>query len=451
MPAFPRGGLTRREWLHLTAAGVTGLSLSGWMERLAATAGTDPRRRRSCILLWMNGGPSQLDTFDLKPGHSHGGPFRGIQTSVAGIRISEHLPRIARHMDRMAIVRSMSTREADHGRATYLMRTGRLPGTPIHYPSLGALVAREQEIPAAELPSFVSIAPFRLHSPEAFGPGFLGPQYAPMIVGENENISGPVRGQHPDQLLRVQNLNPAPGITPQRALGRTRLLDDMEQDFLAERPVEPALRRRTAYQRALRLMRSAASTAFHLDQEPRTLREAYGMNLFGQGCLLARRLVERGVPFIEVTLSSVDGVPVIGWDTHQNNFNIVQRLSLVLDLAWSTLMRDLQARGLLDSTLIVWMGEFGRSPAINSDAGRDHWAQSWSMALAGGGIRGGQAIGRTNPAGTAVVDRPVSVPDLLATVCLALGIDPTRQNLSNLGRPIRIVEPNAQPIRELIA
>jgi uncharacterized protein (DUF1501 family) len=198
-------------------------------------------------------------------------------------------------------------------------------------------------------------------------------------------------------------------------------------------------------------MRSASIKAFDLETEPTRLRDAYGRNPFGQGCLLARRLVERGVPFVEVSLSSVDGNQLLGWDTHAQNFDLVKKLSAVLDAGWSTLMDDLRSRGLLDSTLIVWMGEFGRTPKINPRAGRDHFPGAWTTVLAGGGLKGGQAIGRTSDDGTKVEERPVSVPDLLATVCLALGIDPMTQNVSNVGRPIRIADPAARPLVEALA
>src|SRR6185437_14181693 len=191
--------------------------------------------------------------------------------------------------------------------------------------------------------------------------------------------------------------------------------------------------------------------AFNLDEEPPILRDAYGRNLFGQGCLLARRLVERGVPFVEVTLANVPGSNTFGWDTHQQNFQAVRRLSEVLDPAWGTLMEDLKQRGLLDSTLIVWMGEFGRTPKINNGKGRDHYPNAWSTVLAGGGIKGGQAFGKTSADGMTVETRPVSVSDFLATICLALGIDPRKQNNSNVGRPIRIADKGAQPIKEILA
>jgi hypothetical protein len=443
---FPR--LTRREWLRLSAAGVVGYSVSGWLERLAADTASSAERKRSCILLWMNGGPSQMDTWDLKPGHANGGPYKEIATSVPGIKISEHLPKIARMAQHMAIIRSMNTKEADHGRATYLMRTGRLPGGPIQYPVLGSLVCKELEQPEAALPGFVSIAPFRFFNPAAYGPGFLGPQYAPLIVGENGFNPQQQGNNGIDQALKVRDLDLPADVGGKRSEARVQLLDEMEQEFLASRPDPAALSHRTAYQRAVTLMRSSAVKAFELGEEPAKLRDAYGRNLFGQGCLLARRLVERGVPFVEVTLGS-NGTP--GWDTHQQNFEQVRRLSEILDPAWATLMGDLKQRGLLETTLIVWMGEFGRTPRINGQQGRDHWASSWSTVLAGGGIKGGQVVGRTSPDGMSVEDRPVSVPDLVATVCLALGIDPRKQNQSNVGRPIRIAEPTAKPIKEVVA
>jgi hypothetical protein len=451
MPA-PR--LSRRDWLKLSAAGVVGYSVSGWLETLAAAAATDPARKRSCILLWMNGGPSQMDTFDLKPGHPNGGPYKEIETSAPGLRISEHLPRLAKHGHEMAVIRSMSTKEADHGRATYLMRTGRLPGGPIQYPAMGAVVAKELEPEGAELPGFVSIAPFRFLNPGAYEAGFLGPRYAPLVVGENGIGKAAFRpGQQPgfdDSALRVQDLAPPSGVSGERAAARVGLLNEMEDDFLKDRPGAPSLSHRTAYQRAVTLMHSAAVKAFDLSDEPAALRDRYGKNLFGQGCLLARRLVERGVPFIEVTLSAASG-GALGWDTHQNNFEGVKQLSQVLDPAWATLMDDLKDHGLLETTTIVWMGEFGRTPKINGNKGRDHWANSWSTVLAGGGIKGGQAVGKTSPDGMAVTERPVAVADLLATVGLALGLDITKQNQSNVGRPIRLVEPTAKPIQEVLA
>jgi uncharacterized protein (DUF1501 family) len=222
----------------------------------------------------------------------------------------------------------------------------------------------------------------------------------------------------------------------------------MESDFVNRHPGVAPRSHQTAYDRAVRLMRTTAAKAFNLDEEPSAVRDAYGRSLFGQGCLLARRLVERGVPFVEVTLAGDNGA---GWDTHAQNFDVVRLLSQVLDPAWGALMNDLEVRGLLDSTLIVWMGEFGRTPKINPQQGRDHYPTAWSTVLAGGGVRGGQAVGKTSPDGMEVVERPTTVPDFLATVCLALGIDPLKQNVSNVGRPIRIADKTAAPIQEVLA
>jgi len=332
------------------------------------------------------------------------------------------------------------------------MRTGRAPGGQIQYPVLGALVAKELESAEAELPGFVSIAPVRFLSPGAFGSGFLGPQYAPLIVGENAGnfvVGGPQ--QDAAQFLKVQDLDLPTGISAKRSAARVKMLDEMEEDFIAERPGTASVAHRAAYQRAVTMMRSEAVKAFEIDKEPKELRDRYGRNLFGQGCLLARRLVERGVPFVEVTLNNVPNLQGFGWDTHQDNFNAVQKLSQVLDPAWATLLEDLKDKGLLDTTLVVWMGEFGRTPKINAGKGRDHWANSWSTVLSGGGIKGGQVIGKTSADGTTVEERPVAVADLLATISTALGIDPTKQNRSNVGRPIRITDPGAKPIQEVLA
>src|SRR5947209_18273333 len=219
--------LSRRELLALSTAGVVSYSMSGWLERLAAGAADNPQRRRSCILLWMNGGPSQLDTFDPKPGNANGGPFRATPTSVPGIRISEHLPRVSRVAENLAIIRSMNSREADHGRGSYLMRTGYLPTGPVQYPTLGSLFSRELERPGADLPNFVSIAPYPFFSPAAYGPGFLGPQYAPMVLADEQQALIPIPGQqqqsnYEDQ-LRVPDLNSPADVTGARGTARTQL------------------------------------------------------------------------------------------------------------------------------------------------------------------------------------------------------------------------------------
>ena len=446
--------LSRRDVLRLAAAGAVGYSFSGWLKALADDTAGQTKPRRSCILLWMNGGPSQMDTFDLKPGHANGGPYQAIPTSAEGVRISQHLPRLARQMHHAAIIRTMRTNEGDHGQGTFLMHTGYPPRGPVQYPTLGSLVAREIGSDEAALPNFVSIAPFRAFSPMAYSSGFLGPQYAPLLVGEANQFGQPNQQMDVAQALRVPDLLAPPEVHPEHFDSRIDLLEQMQSDFARNHPSIAARSHSTAYTRAVRLMRTEARTAFNLDEEPAALRDAYGRSLFGQSCLLARRLVERGVSFVEVNLGALPNAPA-GWDTHGQNFDQVRRLSEVLDPGFATLLSDLNDRSMIGDTTVVWMGEFGRTPQIRNNGpgggGRDHFPNAWSTVIAGGGIRGGQAFGRTSPDGTTVEDpRPVSTRDFLATVCCAMGIDHTRQNMSNAGRPIRIVEQGAMPIREVL-
>ncbi|HEY7425893.1 MAG TPA: DUF1501 domain-containing protein [Gemmataceae bacterium] len=422
--------LTRRTWLSRAALGLTGVSLSGWLGHLAAYAAGDPRRKRSCILLWMAGGPAQTDTFDLKPAHANGGPFKEIDTAAPGVKIGEHFPQLAKQMKRLAVLRSMQTKEGDHSRATAHLRTGYRPQGSIRFPSLGALVSHERADAEADLPGFVSVTPQGAFAQPSVAAGFLGPQHAPLVVGSRGGT------------LKVEDLETS-AISAERSQERLELLREMEANFLTSRPGAGTASHVTAYDRAVRLGRESAARAFDLSEEKNALRDRYGRSLFGQGCLLARRLVERGVPFVEVTLG--------GWDTHDNNFEQVKSRYGVLDPAWATLIEDLNDRSLLDSTLVVWMGEFGRTPGINPRNGRDHYPAAWSVVLGGGGIKGGQTVGRTSKDGLAVEDRPVSVPDLMATICLALGLDPKKQNQSNVSRPIRLADPSAEPVKEVLA
>jgi hypothetical protein len=442
--------LNRRDLLKLSSCGAFGASMSRWLPMLADEARQTRPRQRSVILLWMTGGPSQTDTFDMKPGHENGGAFKPIETSVPGIQICEHLPQLARQMHHCASIRSMSTKEGDHTRGTYLLRTGNLPQGPIDYPTLGSLLSKELGQEQSDLPNFVAVAPYTQFSPAAYGPGFLGPNFAPLIVGDaNRAVTTPM-GPNYDQSLAVKNLALPRGVNLERADARLSLLGELEADFASGRPGLNSESHRSAYAAAVRMMRSEAVKAFQLEEETEKLRDAYGRNQFGQACLLARRLVERGVPFIEVSLNGVGNNQTFAWDTHAQNFTSVKSLLGVLDPAWSTLLTDLQDRGLLDSTLIVWMGEFGRTPKINPQTGRDHFPNAWSSVLCGGGIKGGQVIGRTSDDGMKVEDRPVSVQDLFATFCQVLGLDSMKQNISNVGRPIRLADPTAKPITELI-
>jgi uncharacterized protein (DUF1501 family) len=366
---------------------------------------------------------------------------------VSGIRIGEHLPGVAAQMQHLVPVRSMCTKEGDHGRASYLLRTGNLPQEPIQYPTLGSLLSKELGDPSAALPNFVSIGSRRGLSDGGYGAGFLGPAYAPLLVGSTDN--DPYTRNLTEKALAVPDLHPPRGVGAAQVRVRSQLLQATNEGFARERTGQALASLHSAYDRALRLMNSDAAGAFDLDGEPARLRDAYGRNLFGQGCLLARRLVERGVSFIEVSLGRVPGA-FVGWDTHAHNFDGLKALCGVLDPAWATLIADLKDHGLLETTLIVWAGEFGRTPRINGNAGRDHYPTAWSIVLGGGGIKTGQVIGKTSKDGTAVEERPVNVPDLLATVCKAVGVDHLKQNPSNIGRPIRIVSKMAEPIGEVL-
>jgi uncharacterized protein (DUF1501 family) len=305
------------------------------------------------------------------------------------------------------------------------------------------LVAKELGDDELALPHFIRIGQTQF---PIGGSGFLGPKYAPMLVATDLGL---LSSDNYEKALRVDDLKPADeDVTPEQSEARMRLLQEMQKEFLARQPGAAAANRNTASDRAVRLMRTSAVRAFDLDGEPEKLRDRYGRNGFGQCCLMARRLVEQGVPFVEVVLEKAGSST---WDTHEGNFDAVARMCRVLDPAWGTLMDDLKDKGLLDSTLIIWMGEFGRTPKINAFAGRDHFPAAWSTVLAGGGIKGGQVVGRTSKDGMTVEERPVSAPDFFATICGALGIDYDKVNVSNVGTHVRTVDKGAEPIKEVIA
>jgi Protein of unknown function (DUF1501) len=410
---------TRRGFMSLAAAS----TLSGWLGRVAAHA-AEQTLPKSCILLWMSGGPSHLDTFDLKPDAPDGirGEFKPIDTSVAGIQISEHFPQLAQHMQHLALLRSMSTVESDHNLATYHMHTGyqkRAGG--VAFPSLGAIVSRELGQPDFPLPNFVCIGSGPRHATRS---GFLGPDHQPL------DVNNPDRG--------TDFLEPLTSTSQFER--RYDLFRRFDHSFQQSYRTDAARAHASALDRAVRLMNAGQKRAFDLSQEADALRDRYGRGSFGQGCLMARRLVETGVRFVEVLMG--DGV---AWDTHNSNFPRTKSLSAEVDVGMSALLDDLHQRGRLDSTLVVWMGEFGRSPQLSSSGGRNHWARAWSSVLAGGGIRGGQVIGRTDRHGAEVLERPISVTDFLATICTILGIDYKRQNrATDVERPIPIVDTTKQ-------
>jgi hypothetical protein len=368
---------------------------------------------------------------------------------VPGVRFSEHLPRLAQHADKLAIIRSLKTTEGDHERGAYLMRTGEKPMSVINYPSVAAALAKELARADDSLPPYISVGPNRGPGQGGFGSGFLGPKFAPLMVASgNMYAPAPTAGTDGYAELKVDAIKPAPGVTVSQAKRRLDLWQALEDGFLTSHTSASPQAHRTIYDNALRMIHSEAAKAFDLSQEPASVRDSYGKGVFGQGCLLARRLVEQGVPFVEVSLSS-STAGSFGWDTHANNFEAVKALSAELDAGWASLMSDLAERGLLESTTIVWMGEFGRTPQINGQAGRDHFPRAWSCVLGGGGIAGGQTYGRTSPDGMDIEENKVEVTDVLATLCAALGVPPETENNANTGRPIKIV--NGPPIDGLLA
>lgn len=443
----PLWQLHRRDMLRSLGLGLMGSSCASWLPALAAEVAADPRRKRHCILLWMSGGPSQTDTFDMKPGHNNGGEFKEIATRAPGLRFSEHLPKLAEHGERIAVVRSLVTKEGDHERGTHLVRTGQSPMGAVAYPSIACSLAKELAAGAASpLPDYVSVAPPQFISPAAFGPGFLGASYAPALVGgQGAAAPGlpPGGGAPKFAEMRLDDLELPLGVGEAQATRRMNLWNAMERRFLNDHSPASFVAHNALYRKAADMMRPEVRAAFDLAQESDAVREKYGLGMFGQGCLLARRLVEQGVPFVEVSLGSG-----LGWDTHADNFKQVKALSGELDAGWASLMTELQERNLLDSTTIVWMGEFGRTPVVNSMGGRDHFPNAWSCVFAGGGIQGGQAYGRTSEDGATVEENPAAIADVLATLCSALGVPPDAENYAE-DRPIKLTE--GAPIAQLLA
>jgi len=411
---------TRRSFLKTSLGGGAGLWLAqhlGAGTSFAADDESPPVRAKSCIVLWMQGGASHIDTFDPKSG-AVGGPFKTINTAVAGAQFCEHLPQLAARANKLAVLRSMTSKEGNHERARFLGHTGYAPNPTVAYPSLGAWASHGEDGTSA-LPSFMSVG-----GPSAGG-GFLGPAHGPLVIKR--------AGEPP------ANLAYGDGVDDARFDRRLDALRAMNDRFTASDNASKA--RNAVIERSVRMMRAQEISAFNLDSESAATRSAYGDTNFGRGCLLARRLVEQGVRVVEVTLP--------GWDTHQNNFERTEKLMGELDPAMAALIDDLDQRGLLDSTLVVWMGDFGRTPRINANEGRDHHPRAWSTVLAGGGIRPGIVHGSTDAEGDKVVDQPVTIPNFFATITHQMGIAPDKTVLSPGGRPVSITE-RGTVIRELL-
>ena len=404
--------VTRRQFCRITS-----LSTLAWMasNHFGLADQINPAqkktRAKALIMLWLGGGPSQLETFDPKPGTMIGGETKAIETSVEDIQLAEGLPHLAEQMEHVALVRSMVTPEGDHERATYLMKTGFRPNPTVVHPALGAICSAELPEDRTEIPRYVSI----LSNDKTSRGGYLGEQYDAFRTFD------PL-----DQITDVTS-----HVSDDRRKRRLEGLDVVDRSFAQRHPAQwkKTLHRETV-DRALRMMSSEQLKAFRVEEEPESLRESYGNTPFGRGCLAARRLVEVGVRCVEITLQ--------GWDTHANNFAGTATQNKMLDPAFAALIRDLREHDLLDSTIVLCTGEFGRTPKINPAAGRDHWPSGFSIALAGGGIRGGQVIGKTFPDGNPKPDVPVSVDDLYATVLSAMGIDPSKKYITPIGRPIKL-------------
>ena len=425
------GAASRRDVLKLASFGILGGSVSGWLDLVAGRAFAMEQARvaraRACIVLFMNGGPAQTFTFDMKPkvGPNHC-PFDPIATSVPGIQVCEHLPRLARQMHLFGQIRGMSTAIADHGPARYLMRTGFRPASGLIHPSMGARVVNELVREDTGLPSYVT-----LYAPgsglEGVGSGFLPPASRPLILR--------------DVTAGLADLNPHPWMTGGMNGVReaNELLEQMDRAFADDHQAEIARIRRQGYRRAVELMdMDRARTAFQIEREPDRVQDLYGRTPFGRQCLGARRLLEHGVKYIEI-------LPPLNWDTHTQTVPNVTQNCQVLDGPMARLMEDLHDRGHLDDTLVVWMGDFGRDYA-----GSNHHARAWTTLLAGAGVRGGHVVGRTDARGMTVEDRPVSARDFAATIYTALGVDPNRETMVR-NRPIRTVDGVSRPVVELFS
>lgn len=418
-----RQACSRRSFLSVTAATA---GLFSFRDSLALHAEELRREGRSLIVLWMQGGPSQFETFDPKPGTDQGGPTQAISTAVSGIQIAEGWEKTAAMMKEIAIIRSLTNKEGQHDRATYQMHTGYVPSGSVRHPSFGACLAKELAPSEHELPAVVTIGEGRANAPNSgSGSGFLGVDYEPFHVS---NAGDP-----------PANVSPI-GNDARRYQRRLGLLSKIEDEFAGRGGETVVNNHRRIYEKSSKLVLSPDIKAFDFTGESKATQEMYGDSGFGKGCLLARRLVEAGVTFVEVRMG--------GWDTHDDNFNRVKKNAESVDPGLAGLIADLKQRGQLDKTMVVWMGEFGRTPKVNPRTGRDHYPRCFNALIAGGGIQGGQVIGSSGKDGAAVADRPVQVTDFLSTVCHSMQVDPAKENMSPLGRPMKIVD-GGEYIKEL--
>lgn len=422
-------GFHRRDFLRFGVAGALGLSLPELLRLEAQAAKTEGSRRKAnaVIMLWLAGGPATIDMWDLKPQAPEGirGDFKPINTAAAGVQISEHLPKTAKVADRLTIVRSLFHTIPSHGPATVFMTTGNKPTPALQYPSLGSLVSKLMPQKPG-VPSYVTFN--ELRNGVAGQAGYLGTAYNPFVIEGNGNGRGAAGGN-----MRVRGIQLPNGFTLDELANRDKLLTGFDESFrAADKSADLADGLDAFHKQALEILRSdKTKKAFDLSQEKAETRERYGATAFGQGTLAARRLVEAGVRFVTISLG--------GWDTHGQNFNALKTRQLPpLDQTLSALVEDLDRRGLLDTTIVYCAGEFGRTPRVNKNAGRDHWARSMAAVLAGGGFKRGYAHGTTDAQGMAPATDPVTPDDLAATVFQQLGIDPKTELMTPTGRPIQL-------------
>ena len=431
-------GLSRREFLRIGGLAALGLSLPSFlrMQYLAAAMGNAPAKKNiSCILLWMQGGPSHHDTFDPKPDAPAEvrGEFGTIPTTLSGVRLAEHLPLLARQTDKFSIIRGHNPQNGSHGVADHLMMSGHKFNASLPFPCYGSVVSKERGYQHGMFP-FVQLGRHIDRRYNGGIAGFLGDEYNPFEVHEDPSVPG----------FKVRDLSVANDAERKRLERRYAMLTDVDRYQQRVEESSQVVKARDAfYEKAHGLITSpAAKKAFDLGQEPDRVREAYGRNSLGQSCLLARRLIEAGVHFVTVT----DG----GWDTHVNNFkSLKDRLLPRLDRAYAALVQDLHARGMLSNTLVVWFGDFGRTPKVNPSAGRDHWASAGVACMGGGGVKTGEVVGATNALGEFVIDSPVTPQDLAATIYHALGVPLHTWYRAQDGRPIELV-PEGKPVRQLV-
>ena len=431
-------GFSRRDFLRVGGLSALGLTLANFFRAQCIAAQNSPaadqRRNVNCILMWMQGGPSHIDTFDPKPDAALEirGEFNAIQTRQPGVRIVEHFPLLAQQFDKLSLIRGHDPQNGSHGVADHIMMTGHRFNPALPFPCFGSVVAKERGYRDGMFP-FVQLGRNIDRRFNGGIGGFLGDQYNPFEVHEDPSAA----------TFRVRDLSVPDENDRRRLERRYSMLQEVDR-YQREMETNQTVQARDAfYQRAHTLITSpAAKRAFDLGQESDRVRDQYGRNSLGQSCLLARRLIESGVHFVTVT----DG----GWDTHVQNFrSLKDRLLPRLDRAYAALLQDLHTRGMLDNTLVVWFGDFGRTPVVNPSAGRDHWATAGVATMGGGGVRIGQVVGATNARAEVVVDTPVRPQDLAATIYHALGIPLNTWYRAQDGRPIELV-PTGRPVRQLI-